>query len=317
MSPLPARPEPRPGRDPGGRPAPRAGRDRGPGDLQLALLPPDESLVLSATRLDVWRSCRRRYLFQYVQRLPARTTEPLWIGRLVHRVLERLVALPPAERREEAALALLDRLWPEEADRRSAFPSPEREQAARQRARAMLAAWVRRERARLGPDSRLVGLELPLSLRLGDGLAFTGRIDRLEWREGGLELVDYKTGRPRSAPALRRDLQAVAYAWLVESVWGRPVERVTFWFLAVDRLVTFPVDREAASALPDRLRAEGRAIREERLYPARPGPACRWCDYLALCPEGQQAARRLASRQAGGSAGAAPSQAARSSDSGR
>ncbi|MBX5465233.1 MAG: PD-(D/E)XK nuclease family protein [Clostridia bacterium] len=291
MSRLPSR---RPG--PAGTAARGEAAAAAPRHRQLALLPAEGRLVLSTTRLEVWRTCRRRYLFQYVQRLPARTTEPLWIGRLVHRVLERLATLPPGERTAGTAFELLDRLWPEEPEREGVFADPNREEAARRRARSMLAGWAARERERLRPDSRLFGLELPLSLPLGDGLAFTGRVDRLEWRDGGLELVDYKTGRASGPAVLRRSLQAVGYAWLVEQVLGRRVERVTFWFLASDRLVSLPVDREACAALPGELRADGRAILSEEVYPARPGPACRWCDYLALCPEGQESVRRYASR---------------------
>ena len=132
----------------------------------------------------------------------------------------------------------------------------------------------------------------PLEIDLGDGrtLRVSGKIDRIDRREDGLVLRDYKTGRaPKDDGGVFRggkQLQIPFYVLAAAKLL--PGERVVDAFLDyVDggRQVAFRPDLAESPAFRDLLRrlvdlvARGVFVQE----PA----ACEWCDFTAVCgPKG-------------------------------
>ncbi len=165
-------------------------------------------------------------------------------------------------------------------------------------------AWLTRETS-LGERSRPAHFELafgstrdlppgephlpePLEIDLGDGrrVRVTGRIDRIDRRDDGLVLRDYKTGRaPKDDGRVFRggqQLQIPFYVLAAERLF--PGEKVVEAFLdyvdggrqvAFDpALATGPVFRDLLRGLADSL-AAGR-------FPQEPA-ACDWCDFTLVC----------------------------------
>jgi RecB family exonuclease len=180
-----------------------------------------------------------------LQALPG--VDPLLLGNLVHRVLEKLVAEPLGEPRgtlEQARSAppvpvawpaddALDRLVAEQAEdlvAEEGVPLPGLARALAARARPFLEAARRTDWPHPGDRLAALGAEVTGTLEVADGggarRAVHFRADRVDAVGGGLRLTDYKTGRPISSAktsAYRRKhllkavtagtrLQAVAYA---------------------------------------------------------------------------------------------------------
>jgi ATP-dependent helicase/nuclease subunit A len=140
-------------------------------------------------------------------------------GRLIHRLLQVLPALPPARRRDAAATLVrrLDRDLPEAACAEIA------EAALRVIEAPDLAALF-------GPGSRA---EAPIVGQVG-GRILSGQIDRIVVAEDRVLIVDYKTNRP--PPARVEDVpaaylrQMAAYRAAIAAVYpGRPVAAALLW----------------------------------------------------------------------------------------
>ncbi len=260
---------------------------------------PDRLYPCTPTRLSTWLDCPRRYRMTYLDR-PAPAKGPPWahnsFGAAVHNALAAWWRLPLPRRTVAAAGDALERGWIEEG-----FAGPDQSAAHRRRARRMVETYV----SGLDPACEPAGVERTVGLRTSR-IAVSGRIDRLDVRPaaGGTELavVDYKTGRrPLTAEDARSSLALALYALAAARVLRRPCRRVELHHLptgevhgadhteaGLARHLRRAEDLAAECAAADR-RYAGPQARAEA-FPARPGPACGWCDYRAHCPEGSAAA---------------------------
>ena len=132
--------------------------------------------------------------------------------------------------------------------------------------RALVEAALASEELRQAAAAERCWRELPISVPVGHGV-LDGVIDLAYETEGRLVVVDYKTDALADDDALRSRFaryrpQAGAYAFALERVLGRPIDRFTFLFLSapggvravdVDDLVT--ASEEATEAAERYLQA--------------------------------------------------------------
>jgi putative RecB family exonuclease len=247
------------------------------------------------TRLTAWLDCPRRYRMTYLDRPPPRKGPP-WahnsLGASVHNALAGWWRRPLAGRTVPAAGDLLEAGWIDEG-----FADQAQSTAVRGRARRMVERYV----AGLDPAREPVGVERTVGTRT-DRIAVSGRIDRLDERpedgDTALVVVDYKTGRrPLTTDDVRTSMPLALYALAAARVLRRPCHRVELHHLPTGEVHAWEhTDATLARHLgraediaAECADADGRFGTEE-IFPPKPGPACGWCDFRGLCPEGSAAA---------------------------
>jgi len=263
-------------------------------------LPPS----LSPSKVASFTECALAFRFSAIDRLPEPPSAPATKGTLVHRVLELLFALPPAERTLAAGLTLLD----------EAFESLQLhpDLAGLELPAEQLAAFlddaevlVRRYFELEDPTAVTpIGLELSLDAHLGD-LHLRGIIDRLELdADGGLVVTDYKTGRVPSATQERARLGGVHfYSFLCEQVFGvRPAKVQLLYLREPVAIITTPTE-QSTRGLQRKVEAVWAAVEracERDDFRPQPSHACTWCAFTSFCPsfggdpdEGRAVAERL------------------------
>ncbi|SNQ48414.1 RecB family exonuclease [Frankia canadensis] len=261
--------------------------------MELAGMP-RRLFACTPSRLAAFEDCPRRYRMIYLDR-PRPPKGPAWahtsFGVSVHNALRRWWEEPIAARTPARAVQLVRLLWVEDG-----FRDAEHSAAWRERAAEMVAGYV----GGLDPAAEPRGVERSVAART-DALAFSGRVDRLDERDGELVVVDYKTGRrpvteqdARSSPAL------ALYALAAGRMLRRPCHRVELHHVPTGRIaVAEHTDdsiarhvRRAESVASDAVAATealGAGGDPDRAFPPRPGSLCSWCDYRRLCPQGQSA----------------------------
>lgn len=257
-------------------------------ELELEGLPP-RLFSCTPSRLTTWVDCPRHYRMKYVDR-PRPTPGPPWahnsVGASVHNALAGWWRLPTSARTPDAAADLLDAGWLTEGFR-------DEQQSASWRARA--GEMVRRYTARLDPRREPVGVERTLGARTRR-LALSGRVDRLDDRDGELVVVDYKTGRRAPTDNDVRGSAALAlYAVAAGSTLRRPCHRVELHHVPTGAVVSWRHTDETlgrqvrrAEEVADEIVAAGLDPTADG-FPAQPGAQCGWCTFRSHCPEGQQA----------------------------
>lgn len=252
---------------------------------------PARLLRCTPSRLTTWLDCPRRYRLTYLDR-PAPPKGPPWahntVGAAVHLALARWWSLPLSRRSPPGARTLLDRGWKDDG-----FAGAEQSRLWRDRA----ADHVERYAATLDPYDEPVGVERTVAMRTA-GLAVSGRVDRIDARDGELVIVDYKTGRhvPDTADA-RGSLALALYAAAAARTLRRPCSRIELHHLPTGRVAAH--EHTAGSLARQVQRAEDLGAEivgatdaaaaggdPVALFPARTGPACGWCDHMRSCPAG-------------------------------
>lgn len=241
-----------------------------------------DGVMLSASDIDTYRTCPLKYKFARVFRIPQEPTLNQRFGILVHQVLERFHAQPdPAHQPSlEEMLGLLEFGW-----RRGGFGGSEQEIQLRGKATSALTRYY--ERFQEEP-SQPVAFERSFSFRVGPHL-LRGRVDRVDkLPEGGFELIDYKTGPPRSRAQLEEDVQLSLYAVAAREAWQFESARGAYYYVLDDAKV--PVERDSG----DREWIEGVAtevaegILSQGFEPTPSYTACGICDYRLVCPAAER-----------------------------
>ncbi len=177
-------------------------------------------------------------------------------------------------------MGLLDAGW-----RRGGFGGSEQEIQLRGKATSALTRYY--ERFQEEP-AQPVAFERSFSFRLGPHL-LRGRVDRVDkLPEGGFELIDYKTGPPKSRAQLEQDVQLSLYAVAAREAWQFEAARGAYYYVLDDAKV--PVercdgDREWIEEIATEV-AEG--ILSQGFEPTPSFAACSWCDYRLVCPAAER-----------------------------
>ncbi len=249
-----------------------------------------EGVVLSASDIDTYRTCPLKYKFARVFRIPQEPTIHQRFGIVVHQVLERFHAGDGAGAGLRAGagvgslaelLGLLDAAW-----RRGGFGDSEEERQLRGKAAAALTRYHARFESE---ESKPMWFERAFTFKLGPHL-LRGRVDRVDLLPGGeYELIDYKTGRPKSPAQLADEVQLSLYAVGAQEAWSLEASQQAYYYVLDDEKVSVPTDaadrsewvRDVALEVADGILSQG-------FEPTPSFAACSVCDYRLVCPAAER-----------------------------
>jgi putative RecB family exonuclease len=245
--------------------------------------------TLSPSKVVAFTNCPLAFRYSQIERRPEPPSPHAVKGTLVHTALEGLFWNHAAGRRSpEAAQAELGRAWKalqDDEEYRDLALDPVEADAFLADARTLVDNYFLLE----DPDAaRAVGIELGVETVV-DGMRLRGIIDRLDVTpEGGLIVVDYKTGRAPSERYERGSMGGVqTYALLCESLLGRAPDEVRLLYLRQPIAISSAASEQTIRGQRRRAVAVWSAI--ERACDAedfRPhvSPLCNHCHFKTDCP---------------------------------
>jgi DNA helicase-2/ATP-dependent DNA helicase PcrA len=236
-------------------------------------------LMLSASDIDTYRACPLRYKFARVFRIPQEPTVHQRFGIVVHQVLERYHTSEEARTLEDL-LGLLDFGW-----RRGGFGDTDQERQLRIKAENAL----RRYHARFEEErSEPVWFERSFAFRVGEH-QIRGRVDRVDrLPEGGYELIDYKTGRPKPERELKDDVQLSVYAVAAREAWDVEAVSQAYYHVLDDVKVAVERDADDRTWIEETVGEVADAILAQEFEPTPSVTACSMCDYRLICPAAER-----------------------------
>ncbi|MFH1564582.1 MAG: UvrD-helicase domain-containing protein [bacterium] len=134
-----------------------------------------------------------------------------------------------------------------------------------------------------------ISLESGFSFKLasgGDIYTVKGKIDRVDEVEGGIEIIDYKTGKSKSLKDLRKEdkEQLLIYQMAaLEAGIGEPV-KLTYYYLDNNTPVSFVGSEDDMEKLRDKIIDTIDKIKNSD-FPANPSMLCDFCDFKGICEE--------------------------------
>jgi DNA helicase-2/ATP-dependent DNA helicase PcrA len=237
-----------------------------------------DGLVLSASDIDTYRTCPLKYKFARVFRIPQEPTLNQRFGILVHQVLERFHA-GDEPHTLEGIMGLLDAGW-----RRGGFGGSEQEIQLRGKATDALTRYCERFATE---EAQPTFFERSFSFQLGPHV-LRGRVDRVDrLPEGGWELIDYKTGPPKTPSQLEQDVQLSLYAVAACEAWELKDARGAYYYVLDDAKV--PVPAAAGRDWIEEVATEvAEGILSQGFEPTPSYAACAICDYRLVCPAAER-----------------------------
>ena len=225
-------------------------------------------VTTSATGLVTYRQCPKKYYWTAVDPLPRRGSPAAQRGTAVHRQIElhNIGMVPLTD-----SLDTADPLDSGSEHDGPTGPSP--------------FDVFRSSRFASAPPAMT---EAPFEFDLDIGITVRGRIDAVYEHQDHWEVVDFKSGRPRSDPTLNTQLQTYALALdRTIDLEGKPIA-ATFAYLGGGELVEVTSEADSGwieQALADLNQLGGGILAE--VYTPAPALACGSCDFLRFCAEGR------------------------------
>lgn len=239
-------------------------------------LPPLERF--SYTQLETYRYCPMKYRYRYLYHIPTRPTPDMALGTDVHACLEAFFRQVMNGTIPSCA-ELLDTY--ERCLTPGRYGEPSQEQAYRRLGNALLTAFYRTHE---GQWRSPLFVEKSFLLPVGDAW-IRGVVDRIDpLAEGGVEIVDYKTGKPKETAEPNERLQLQLYALACRRVFGLEPKRTSFYYLRTNQKLSFEIRPEDLEETFAQVETAVATIRTGDFTPTPSLMKCRRCDFRNLCP---------------------------------
>ena len=242
---------------------------------------------LSATAIEDYRECPLRFKFGHVLRIPTGPQAALTFGSIMHRAVRRYFEL---RKSRGVSFSEIEEFYAG-AWKDVGFADTYQEQSYRKAGLEQLRGFVEQQN-QLQLEADRINTEEHFSLDLGD-IRLEGRIDQInplgpaDGRQKQamppVELVDYKTGKPRKPEDAEKSLQLSVYAWAARRQLGLDPVRLTFYNLTNNQSVSATRTQHDLEAAEGLIREVAGKIREQKFDPT-PGFACKRCDFFSICP---------------------------------
>jgi DNA helicase-2/ATP-dependent DNA helicase PcrA len=265
------------------------------GEWALAYRPPVfEPLQLSASAIDTYNTCPQKYLFGKVWGIPAGPAAATTFGNVMHTTIRQFVGMlrkgqrPPFEEVE----TIFRREWTS-----AGFEDKYQEEMYQHDGIEQLRSFYA---SALAAPPDVFAQEKGFTLDLDHGVQVTGRLDQINRLEPGqAEIIDYKTGKPKTEMQAQKDLQLGIYALAAREVLGLEPTRLVYYNLQNNQCVAATRAEKQLQELLGTIQEVAADIRA-REFPAAPGFFCRTCEFRFLCPEIEPRRPRVAPQEAEG-----------------
>jgi DNA helicase-2/ATP-dependent DNA helicase PcrA len=248
--------------------------------------PSPEPLHLSPSAVDNYRKCPQQYLFGYLWSLREGPRATLSFGSIMHGAIKRFLG----ELRKGNKLAFEDVQRLLEMEWRSVgfedeYQEAEYKKDGIEQLRAFHAAMIEHP-----PQIR--EQEKSFELPLENNVIVTGRMDQVNSlahdRNNDVEIVDYKTGKPRRDADAKENLQLSIYALAAKEIFEWNPVRLVFHYLQNNQVQVTTRDAKQLDEAQTIVQETAEDIRTGE-FPAKPGFVCRNCAYKPICPAHEEA----------------------------
>lgn len=237
-----------------------------------------EPLQLSASAIETYEKCPQKYLFSRAWSIKSGPSAATTFGNVMHTTIRQFIgALRKGLRLAfEDVAAIFRREWTS-----AGFEDRHQEELYLADGVAQLRAFYD---GHIDSGAHVIAQEKAFALHCDNGVELTGRMDQINrLAPGEVEIIDYKTGKPKSESQAQKDLQLSIYALAARELLDLDPVRLVYYNLQDNRCVAASRDQGQLQQVRATLQEIASDIRAGE-FPPRPGFVCKNCEYSPLCP---------------------------------
>jgi len=245
--------------------------------------PTAEPLKLSSSAIENYCKCPQQYAFHYLWSLREGPRAALSFGSVMHTTIKRFVQ--QLRKGSKLPFEEVQRIYEAEwttAGYEDAYQEVEYKKDGLQQLKVFHASIVAAPPDILEQEK---GFELPLE----NDVILTGRMDQVNaLGRNEVEIVDYKTGKPKKDADARKSLQLSIYALAAREIFEWNPVRLVFHYLQNNETQVTARDSKQIDQAEKIIQETAADIRAKE-FPPKPGFSCRGCAYKLVCPAHEEA----------------------------
>jgi DNA helicase II / ATP-dependent DNA helicase PcrA len=237
---------------------------------------------LSYSQLSTFETCPLQYKYRYILKIPVPPSGALTFGDVIHKTVRAFYELVKtgSHPTRETLLRLMDDHWVSVG-----FGDKKYEEKMKKHGVELLLGFYEK-----GYDPKIipVSLEEPFKIKITPALTLGGKIDRIDsLPDGGIEIIDYKTGQAPKNRDVTRDPQLTVYALSATSgagVYQKKPEKVivSFYFFEGQEKISATRTTSQLDAAKDEIAKKAKTMEQSDFAPT-PGRHCDFCEFRLIC----------------------------------
>ncbi len=242
-------------------------------------------LIFSVSQLQTYESCPKKYLFQYIYKLPTKPKHYFDYGTSIHTVLELLIDEFEKDEISQSELfsksiKLLHDNWISKG-----YENKEQEKEYFDKSLRVLSDYISSEISLRNESERKIKDKEKDFIFNFEGKRIRGIIDRVdELNSGDFEIIDYKTSNYMETESkLKNNLQLFVYALATKERLGKFPKRLGLWYLIHNKLVSLDFEELNFEILKERMLKLMDDIEAKNFDPTPSDFGCRFCDFNIVC----------------------------------
>lgn len=238
--------------------------------------------TFSYSQLETYKLCPLKYKYQYVLKIPTPTNAAASFGETIHKVFE--LAYQKHKQGEKISKKILHQLYMSSWIP-IGYSSKSHERTTQLVGSKLLDDYFEKYH---NEHTVILDTERWFRLKLDPNTTIIGKIDRVDrGKDGGLEIIDYKTGKKPTLPELKKNLQLGIYALAAKDkgLYNTSPDKVTltFYFLQQDEAkVSLSKSEEDLMMVKEEIKKIITDIRGNNFSP-KTGPWCKHCPFKINC----------------------------------
>jgi DNA helicase-2/ATP-dependent DNA helicase PcrA len=233
--------------------------------------------TLSYSQVEKFRICPLQYKYAYILRIPTPPNHTLSFGDTIHKTLRDFHYSKMFNNTVELEelVSMYEKNW-----QPIGYLSEEHRNLRFESGKKLLKDYYKKHAEE---KTKHLGLEKTFNLNFA-GSKFTGKIDRIdELPDGGVEIIDYKTGSLKDQKSVDNDSQVTIYAIAAKRAFGLDPKLLSLYFVEAGQKIS-TTRTDAQFTKTENEVSEIVAEMKKGKFEASPGTHCAFCDYKNICP---------------------------------